>query len=58
MALPSLKRQWTAPKDEALRKHAAKISLARLAVRLKRTTSAVSTRASELGVRLKRRLQK
>jgi hypothetical protein len=57
MALPSLKRKWTAAEDEAIRQHATKISLARLAVRLKRTSNAVSTRASELQVELKRRLR-
>jgi hypothetical protein len=47
-----LKRAWTTEDDEQLRTLAPKISPVRLAVRLKRTKSAVVDRAFKLGVKL------
>ncbi len=52
-----LRRLWTAEEEELLREWAPKISVNRIAIRLKRSPSAVKSRALELGVSLSRRVK-
>jgi hypothetical protein len=50
-----LRRLWTAEEEESLREWATKISVNRIAIRLKRSPSAVKSRALELGLSLSTR---
>lgn len=50
-----LRRLWTAEEEELLREWATKISVNRIAIRLKRSPSAVKSRALELGLSLSTR---
>ena len=50
-----LRRLWTDDEEKKLREWATKISVNRIAIRLKRSPSAVKSRALELGLRLSTR---
>jgi hypothetical protein len=50
-----LRRLWTAEEEDLLREWATKISVNRIAIRLKRSPSAVKSRALELGLSLSTR---
>ena len=50
-----LRRPWTHEEEQALRSWAANISVNRIAIRLKRSPSAVKSRALELGLSLRTR---
>lgn len=48
--IDTMNREWTADDDALVREFAPKISLQRLAVRMKRSESSIKSRARSLGV--------